>query len=67
MKNNYNAQGFKKEKRVNKVQTTQAKNLIHAFTCSALDELQINATITSQRELDQFVSFLISTRPCLEK
>lgn len=65
MKSNYSVRGLKKEKTIGKASSDKAKNLNHTFTGSEIDELQINAIITTQRELDQFISFLGNTRPCL--
>lgn len=67
MKNNinYDVQGFSDGEKVARVQRGFAKNLDPTFRGYKIDEFQINATITSQKELQDFINFLGVIIPCM--
>lgn len=61
---NYKAQGFLKEKRVRQIQVVNARNLEGTFRGYNLDEIELQATIKNQTELDELMKFLEESRPC---
>ena len=67
MKNtiNYDVQGFLKGKKEARVQRKFAKDLDPTFRSYKIDEFQINATITSQKEFGDFMRFIEVIRPCI--
>jgi len=67
MKNtiNYDVQGFLKDKKEARVQKKFAKDLYPTFRGYKIDEFQINATITSQKDFDDFMEFMVAIRPCI--
>jgi hypothetical protein len=67
MKNtiNYDVQGSLEGKQQARVQRKFAKDLDPTFRGYKIDEFQINATITSQKEFDDFMLFIETIRPCM--
>ena len=61
---NYKVQGFLQEKRVRQKQVVNAINLEGEFRGYKLDEIELQATIKSQKELDDLIMFLQKSRPC---
>jgi len=61
---NYKVEGFLKEKREAKKQVIQARNLVDVFRGLKLDEIELQATIKSQYELDELIVFLKNSRHC---
>jgi hypothetical protein len=62
---NFDIQGSLKGVKQGRIQRKNARNLEHAFMGYKIDEFQINATITSQEELDCFMMFIDTIRPCM--
>jgi len=63
---NYKAQGFLQEKRQLQKTTVNARNLEGTFRGFKLDEIELQATIKNQKELDALIMFLQESRPCFE-
>jgi hypothetical protein len=61
---NYKVQGFLKEKRERQKTAVNARNLEATFRGFKLDEIQLQATIKNQKELDELIMFLQESRPC---
>ena len=61
---NYKVQGFLKEKERTQMTATTSKNLEGVFRGFRLDEIKLQATIKSQKELDDLILFLQESRPC---
>ena len=61
---NYKVQGFYQDIRQNKKQVVNARNLEGLFRGYSLDEIELQATIKNQNELDDLITFLIESRPC---
>ena len=64
MKINYRVQGFLSNRRERSAQVINSRELEGVFRGHKLDEIEIQATIKSQEELDYFVNFLLESRPC---
>lgn len=60
----YNVQGFLNNKREQQVQSRKALFLKEEFRGKQLNELQLQGTITSRKELNDFMRFLNEVRPC---
>lgn len=65
METNYDVQGFLDGEKRKRVQERFALNLIPAFRGYKIDEFQINATITSEKELEDTIEFLQNIYPCM--
>jgi len=63
---NYKVQGFLQEKRERQRTAINAKSLIGLFRGYKLDEIELQATIKNQIELDNLINFLLESRPCFE-
>lgn len=63
-KPNYRVQGFLQEKRERQKQVINARNLEGTFGGCKLDEIELQATIKNQKELDELIMFLKESRPC---
>lgn len=63
---NYRVQGFLKETRQRQTQEVNARNLEGTFRGFKLDEIQIVATIKTQQELEDFITFLYESVPCFQ-
>ena len=61
---NYKVQGFLQEKRERQKQVVNARNLEGTFRGYKLDEIELQATIKNQKELDELIMFLQESRPC---
>ena len=61
---NYKVQGFLQEKRERQRQVVNARNLEGTFRSYKLDEIELQATIKNQKELDELIMFLQESRPC---
>ena len=61
---NYKVQGFLQEKRERQKQVVNARNLKGIFIGYKLDEIELQATIKNQKELDELIMFLQESRPC---
>lgn len=65
METNYDVQGFLDGVKQKRSQERFARNLIQEFRGYKIDEFQINATITSQKELEDTIEFLVGIRTCM--
>jgi|GEM_PF-1842719 hypothetical protein len=61
---NYKVQGFLQEKRERQKTAVNARNLEGTFRGFKLDEIELQATIKDQKELDALILFLQESRPC---
>jgi len=61
---NYKVQGFLQEKRDRQKTAVNARNLEGAFRGYKLDEIELQATIKNQKELDELIMFLKESRQC---
>jgi hypothetical protein len=61
---NYKVQGFLQEKRERQKTAVNARNLEGTFRGYKLDEIELQATIKNQKELDELIMFLKESRPC---
>lgn len=61
----YKIQGFLKGVRQLRKVAVHSSNLANTFIGYKLDEIEIQATITTQYELDNFIMFLEQLRPIL--
>jgi len=62
---NYDVKGFLNNKKEARVQRKFAKDLHPTFRGYEIDEFQINATIKSQKEFNDFMEFMETIRPCI--
>jgi len=61
---NFKVQGFLQEKRERQKTAVNSQNLKDTFIGFKLDEIELQATIKSQKELDGLIMFLRDSRPC---
>jgi hypothetical protein len=61
---NYKVQGFLQEKRERQKTAVNARNLEGTFRGFKFDEIELQATIKNQKELDALILFLQESRPC---
>ena len=61
---NYKVQGFLQEKRERQKTAVNSRNLEGIFRGYKLDEIELQATIKNQKELDELIMFLQESRPC---
>ena len=63
---NYKVQGFLAGERQVQKQTVSAKDLVYTPDGYMLDEIQIQATITSRSEIEYLIKFLQTSTPCFK-
>ena len=61
---NYKVQGFLQDKRERQKTAVNSRNLEGTFRGFRLDEIELQATIKTQKELDELIMFLQESRPC---
>ena len=61
---NFKVQGFLQEKRERQKTAVNSQNLKDTFIGFKLDEIELQATIKSQKELDELIMFLQESRLC---